>query len=46
MTTVSTTREVSALSPRRTLAEMLDDRRVLSFLFMLPAVGILLVFLA
>jgi len=34
------------LSPRRSLAELLDDRRVLSFLFMLPAVGLLVVFLA
>lgn len=34
------------LSPRRSLADLLDDRRVLSFLFMLPALGILVVFLA
>jgi multiple sugar transport system permease protein len=34
------------LAPRRTLADMLDDRRVLSFLFMLPALGLLFVFLA
>ena len=47
MTTVPTTpTSLGVLSPRRTLAEMLDDRRVLSFLFMLPAVGILLTFLA
>jgi len=37
---------LGVLSPRRSLADMLDDRRVLSFLFMLPAVGILLTFLA
>lgn len=32
--------------PRRTLVDLLDDRRVLSFLFMLPACGLLLLFLA
>jgi len=47
VTTVSTSpRAASALSPRRSLADLLDDRRVLSFLFMLPALGILVVFLA
>jgi multiple sugar transport system permease protein len=35
-----------ALSPRRPLIEVLDDRRVLSVLFMIPALGLLLVFLA
>ncbi len=34
------------LSPRRPLVDLLDDRRVLSFLFMLPALGLLVVFLA
>ncbi len=32
--------------PRRNLVDLLDDRRVLSFLFMLPACGLLLLFLA
>jgi multiple sugar transport system permease protein len=34
------------LATRRPLVDLLDDRRVLSFLFMLPAVGLLVVFLA
>jgi multiple sugar transport system permease protein len=34
------------LSPRRPLVDVLDDRRVLSVLFMVPALGLLLVFLA
>jgi len=36
----------AVLATRRPLIDLLDDRRVLSFLFMLPAVGLLVVFLA
>jgi multiple sugar transport system permease protein len=35
-----------APATKRPLIDVLDDRRVLSFLFMLPAVGLLVVFLA
>jgi multiple sugar transport system permease protein len=37
---------MAAPASRRTLADVLDDRRVLSVLFMIPALGLLILFLA
>lgn len=42
----ATSIDASQAPPRRNLVDLLDDRRVLSFLFMLPACGLLLLFLA